>query len=124
MQLCRPLHHANNQVLTGAAFQSGDMTLVLSKNYSKFFPCGELKSVSFQRSAQIADLQQKLLDADNGDRVKQRWETIATILEAKCALKYLIGEVNSFCIVAQPFDWDCCTVFITYNHRQLCSKSS
>uniref|UniRef100_A0A8C8RM10 Kinesin family member 4A n=1 Tax=Pelusios castaneus TaxID=367368 RepID=A0A8C8RM10_9SAUR len=45
------------------------------------------------RSAQIADLQQKLLDADNGDRVKQRWETIATILEAKCALKYLIGEV-------------------------------
>uniref|UniRef100_A0A452HW95 Kinesin motor domain-containing protein n=1 Tax=Gopherus agassizii TaxID=38772 RepID=A0A452HW95_9SAUR len=49
----------------------------------------------FQRSAQIADLQQKLLDADNGDRVKQRWETIATILEAKCALKYLIGELVS-----------------------------
>ncbi|XP_014424306.2 chromosome-associated kinesin KIF4A [Pelodiscus sinensis] len=47
------------------------------------------------RSAQIADLQQKLLDADNGDRVKQRWETIATILEAKCALKYLIGELVS-----------------------------
>lgn len=49
----------------------------------------------FQRSAQIADLQQKLLDADSGDRVKQRWDSIATILEAKCALKYLLGEVTS-----------------------------
>ncbi|NXC43786.1 KIF4 protein, partial [Penelope pileata] len=47
------------------------------------------------RSAQIADLQQKLLDADNGDRVKQRWDNIATILEAKCALKYLLGELVS-----------------------------
>ncbi|KAF1416435.1 Chromosome-associated kinesin KIF4, partial [Spheniscus mendiculus] len=46
-------------------------------------------------SAQIADLQQKLLDADNGDRVKQRWDSIATILEAKCALKYLLGELVS-----------------------------
>uniref|UniRef100_A0A672UTU6 Kinesin family member 4A n=2 Tax=Strigops habroptila TaxID=2489341 RepID=A0A672UTU6_STRHB len=47
------------------------------------------------RSAQIADLQQKLLDADNGDRSKQRWDNIATILEAKCALKYLLGELVS-----------------------------
>uniref|UniRef100_H3B909 Kinesin family member 4 n=1 Tax=Latimeria chalumnae TaxID=7897 RepID=H3B909_LATCH len=47
------------------------------------------------RSAQIADLQQKLLDADTEDRVKQRWEMIATIMEAKCALKYLIGELVS-----------------------------
>ncbi|XP_051486627.1 chromosome-associated kinesin KIF4A isoform X1 [Apus apus] len=47
------------------------------------------------RSAQIADLQQKLLDADNGDRAKQRWDNIATILEAKCALKYLLGELVS-----------------------------
>ncbi|NXD30861.1 KIF4 protein, partial [Spelaeornis formosus] len=46
-------------------------------------------------SAQIADLQQKLLDADNGDRTKQRWDSIATILEAKCALKYLLGELVS-----------------------------
>ncbi|XP_038603909.1 chromosome-associated kinesin KIF4A [Tachyglossus aculeatus] len=45
------------------------------------------------RSAQIADLQQKLLDADSEDRAKQRWESIATILEAKCALKYLTGEL-------------------------------
>lgn len=27
--------------------------------------------------------------------MKQRWDSIATILEAKCALKYLLGEVNS-----------------------------
>ncbi|NXD11940.1 KIF4 protein, partial [Nothocercus nigrocapillus] len=47
------------------------------------------------RSAQIADLQQKLLDADNGDRAKQRWDNIGTILEAKCALKYLLGELVS-----------------------------
>ncbi|XP_007507670.1 chromosome-associated kinesin KIF4A isoform X2 [Monodelphis domestica] len=45
------------------------------------------------RSAQIADLQQKLLDADSEDRARHRWENIATILEAKCALKYLIGEL-------------------------------
>ncbi|KAM4840973.1 chromosome-associated kinesin KIF4A-like [Thomomys bottae] len=47
------------------------------------------------RSAQIADLQQKLLDAESEDRPKQRWENITTILEAKYALKYLIGELVS-----------------------------
>ncbi|XP_012383481.2 chromosome-associated kinesin KIF4A [Dasypus novemcinctus] len=47
------------------------------------------------RSAQIADLQQKLLDAEREDRPKHRWENIATILEAKCALKYLIAELVS-----------------------------
>lgn len=47
------------------------------------------------RSAQIADLQQKLLDAESEDRSKHRWENIATIPEAKCALKYLIGELVS-----------------------------
>ncbi|XP_056395573.1 chromosome-associated kinesin KIF4A [Hyla sarda] len=48
------------------------------------------------RSAQIADLQQKLLDANSEeDRVKQRWETITNIMEAKCALKYLMAEVIS-----------------------------
>ncbi|XP_058039809.1 chromosome-associated kinesin KIF4A [Ahaetulla prasina] len=45
------------------------------------------------RSAQIADLQQKLLDAETGDRTKQRWENIAIMTEAKCAIKYLIGEL-------------------------------
>lgn len=45
------------------------------------------------RSAQIADLQQKLLNVDTEEKVKQRWEPISTIMEAKCALKYLMGEV-------------------------------
>nr|XP_003412731.2 chromosome-associated kinesin KIF4A [Loxodonta africana] len=47
------------------------------------------------RSAQIADLQQKLLDAESEDRPKHRWENITTIMEAKCALKYLTGELVS-----------------------------
>uniref|UniRef100_A0A6I8SB11 Kinesin family member 4A n=1 Tax=Xenopus tropicalis TaxID=8364 RepID=A0A6I8SB11_XENTR len=48
------------------------------------------------RSAQIADLQQKLLDADaEEEMVKRRWETITNIMEAKCALKYLITELVS-----------------------------
>lgn len=47
------------------------------------------------RSAQIADLQQKLLDAESEDRSKRHWENIADILEAKCALKYLVGELVS-----------------------------
>uniref|UniRef100_A0A673YXY8 Kinesin family member 4 n=1 Tax=Salmo trutta TaxID=8032 RepID=A0A673YXY8_SALTR len=41
------------------------------------------------RSAQIADLQQKVLDADNEGRLKQRWDNITTIVEAKCALKQI-----------------------------------
>ncbi|XP_049997220.1 chromosome-associated kinesin KIF4-like [Alexandromys fortis] len=47
------------------------------------------------RNAQIADLQQKLLDAESEDRPKKRWENIATIPEAKCAIRYLIGELVS-----------------------------
>ncbi|TRZ05498.1 hypothetical protein HGM15179_021609, partial [Zosterops borbonicus] len=51
-------------------------------------------SVLEEWSAQIADLQQKLLDADSGDWAKQCCDSIsiATILEAKCTLKYLLGE--------------------------------
>ncbi|XP_077053410.1 kinesin family member 4 [Siphateles boraxobius] len=45
------------------------------------------------RSAQIADLQQKVLDADNEGRMKQRWDSITTIVEAKSALKVLMAEV-------------------------------
>ncbi|KAM5221785.1 chromosome-associated kinesin KIF4A isoform 2-T2 [Ctenodactylus gundi] len=56
------------------------------------------------RSAQIADLQQKLLDAESEDRPKQRWENIATILEAKCALKYLIGELVSSKILVSKLE--------------------
>ncbi|KAJ8266922.1 hypothetical protein GJAV_G00136210 [Gymnothorax javanicus] len=47
------------------------------------------------RSAQIADLQQKVLDADNDGRVKQRWDSISTITEAKCAIKFLMSELVS-----------------------------
>ncbi|NWY37515.1 KIF4A protein, partial [Sylvia atricapilla] len=46
-------------------------------------------------SAQIADLQQKLMDADTVDRAKQRWDSIATFVEAKCGLNYLIAELVS-----------------------------
>ncbi|KAF4802225.1 Chromosome-associated kinesin KIF4 [Turdus rufiventris] len=67
--------------------QAPDTDLSISKQIESLQTEMEL------RSAQIADLQQKLLDADNGDRTKQRWDSIATILEAKCALKYLLGEL-------------------------------
>nr|XP_025951823.1 chromosome-associated kinesin KIF4A isoform X2 [Dromaius novaehollandiae] len=72
-----------------ADLQLSEMDLSISKQIESLETEMEL------RSAQIADLQQKLLDADNGDRVKQRWDNIATILEAKCALKYLLGELVS-----------------------------
>ncbi|KAL7977745.1 hypothetical protein Chor_009694, partial [Crotalus horridus] len=60
---------------------------------SKYRPANSL--TPFHRSAQIADLQQKLLDAETSDRTKQRWENIATLSEAKCGIKYLIGELVS-----------------------------
>ncbi|XP_071425742.1 chromosome-associated kinesin KIF4A [Pithys albifrons albifrons] len=69
--------------------QSPEVDLSISKQIASLETEMEL------RSAQIADLQQKLLDADNGDRAKQRWDSIATILEAKCAVKYLLGELVS-----------------------------
>ncbi|KAM6322964.1 chromosome-associated kinesin KIF4A [Podargus strigoides] len=72
-----------------ADFQASGMDLSMSKQIES------LETEMGLRSAQIADLQQKLLDADNGDRAKQRWDNIATILEAKCALKYLLGELVS-----------------------------
>ncbi|NXT77867.1 KIF4 protein, partial [Zapornia atra] len=72
-----------------ADLQASEMDVSISKQIES------LETEMGLRSAQIADLQQKLLDADNGDRVKQRWDSIATILEAKCALKYLLGELVS-----------------------------
>ncbi|CAN8188699.1 unnamed protein product [Coccothraustes coccothraustes] len=72
-----------------ADLQAVDTDLSVSKQIESLQTEMEL------RSAQIADLQQKLLDADNGDRAKQRWDSIATILEAKCALKYLLAELVS-----------------------------
>lgn len=58
------------------------------------------------RSAQIADLQQKVLDADNEKRVKQRWESFGTILEAKCAVKYLMEELVSAKVTLAKLDND------------------
>ncbi|NXI47509.1 KIF4 protein, partial [Galbula dea] len=72
-----------------ADLQASEMDLSLSKQIES------LETEMGLRSAQIADLQQKLLDADSGDRTKQRWDNIATILEAKCALKYLLAELVS-----------------------------
>ena len=46
------------------------------------------------RSAQIADLQQKVLAADNDSRAKHRWDNINTVVEAKCSLKILMAEVG------------------------------
>ncbi|NXX86487.1 KIF4 protein, partial [Urocolius indicus] len=69
-----------------ADLQASEMDVSISKQIESLETEMEL------RSAQIADLQQKLLDADN---TKQRWDNIATILEAKCALKYLLGELVS-----------------------------
>ncbi|KAJ8348529.1 hypothetical protein SKAU_G00271180 [Synaphobranchus kaupii] len=58
------------------------------------------------RSAQIADLQQKVLDADNDGRVKHRWDGITTILEAKCALKFLMSELVSAKVLTAKLESD------------------
>ncbi|XP_033098919.1 chromosome-associated kinesin KIF4-like [Anneissia japonica] len=42
------------------------------------------------RNAQISDLQQKIVDADQDDKEKSRWKNITSIVEAKCALKWLM----------------------------------
>ncbi|KAJ8337923.1 hypothetical protein SKAU_G00368890 [Synaphobranchus kaupii] len=47
------------------------------------------------RSAQITDLQQKVLDADGEGKAKQRYDSVSTIVEAKCALKFTMSELVS-----------------------------
>ncbi|KAF3842116.1 hypothetical protein F7725_024067 [Dissostichus mawsoni] len=47
------------------------------------------------RNAQIADLQQKVLVADSEGRMKQRFDSITSIVDAKCALKLLVGKLES-----------------------------
>lgn len=50
-------------------------------------------------NAQIQELQQKLVDADQDEnKNKSRWSGIHTMVEAKCALKYLLTQV---CIYRQ-----------------------
>uniref|UniRef100_A0A3B1J8M2 Kinesin family member 4 n=1 Tax=Astyanax mexicanus TaxID=7994 RepID=A0A3B1J8M2_ASTMX len=67
----------------------GDLEASISKQVEN------LETEMGLRSAQIADLQQKVLDADNEGRMKQRWDSITTIVEAKSALKILMSEVIS-----------------------------
>uniref|UniRef100_A0A803SN80 Kinesin motor domain-containing protein n=1 Tax=Anolis carolinensis TaxID=28377 RepID=A0A803SN80_ANOCA len=67
----------------------------INMNYSLANQIQSLETEMELRSAQIADLQQKLLDADAGDRTKHRWGSIHTLPEANCAIKYLIGELTS-----------------------------
>nr|XP_002737932.2 PREDICTED: chromosome-associated kinesin KIF4-like isoform X1 [Saccoglossus kowalevskii] len=45
------------------------------------------------RSAQIADLQEKLMDADQEEKSKHRWSNIRSIVEAKCGLKWLLNTL-------------------------------
>lgn len=47
------------------------------------------------RNAQIADLQQKVLVADSESRLKQRIDGLASIIDAKCAVKVLMAELVS-----------------------------
>lgn len=49
---------------------------------------------SVPRNAQIADLQQKVLVADSEGRLKQRLDTITSIVDAKSVLKALMTEVG------------------------------
>ncbi|XP_042286191.1 kinesin family member 4 [Thunnus maccoyii] len=47
------------------------------------------------RNAQIADLQQKVLVADSEGRLKQRIDSITSIVDAKCAVRVLMSELVS-----------------------------
>lgn len=51
--------------------------------------------VFVDRNAQIADLQQKVLVADSESRLKQRIDGLASIIDAKCAVKVLMAEVRT-----------------------------
>ncbi|XP_078326177.1 chromosome-associated kinesin KIF4-like isoform X2 [Crassostrea virginica] len=44
------------------------------------------------RNAQISELQQKIVDADQDIKGKISWDTLHTMVEAKCALKWLMEQ--------------------------------
>ncbi|ESO03085.1 hypothetical protein HELRODRAFT_192110 [Helobdella robusta] len=46
-------------------------------------------------TVQIADLQQKLIDADQDEKCKSRWDNIHTIVESKIAIKFLLNMAVS-----------------------------
>lgn len=45
------------------------------------------------RSSQITELQQKIIDAEQGERTKYRWNNVHTMAEAKAGLKALLNWV-------------------------------
>lgn len=47
------------------------------------------------RNIQITDLQQKIVDADQDIKGKSVWESLHTMVEAKCALKWLLEQAVS-----------------------------
>ncbi|XP_056586746.1 kinesin family member 4 [Triplophysa dalaica] len=84
----RPVAKVRRRTLTISELEGhGDLEASISKQVES------LETEMGLRSAQIADLQQKVLDADNEGRMKQRWDSITTIIEAKSALKILMAEV-------------------------------
>ncbi|XP_014051951.1 chromosome-associated kinesin KIF4 isoform X2 [Salmo salar] len=86
----RPAAKVRRRTLIISELESqGELEASLSKQVDN------LETEMNLRSAQIADLQQKVLDADNEGRLKQRWDNITTIVEAKCALKVLMSELVS-----------------------------
>ncbi|XP_078607912.1 chromosome-associated kinesin KIF4A-like [Branchiostoma floridae x Branchiostoma japonicum] len=56
------------------------------------------------RNAQIADLQQKLVDADVEEKAKSRWENMRSLVEAKCGLKWLLDKLVESQINASTAD--------------------
>ncbi|XP_019629575.1 PREDICTED: chromosome-associated kinesin KIF4A-like [Branchiostoma belcheri] len=56
------------------------------------------------RNAQIADLQQKLVDADVEEKAKCRWENMRSLVEAKCGLKWLLDKLVESQINASTAD--------------------
>ncbi|KAL0994127.1 hypothetical protein UPYG_G00118050 [Umbra pygmaea] len=84
----RPSAKVRRRTLIISELESqGELEASLSKQVDN------LETEMHLRSAQIADLQQKVLDADNEGRLKQRWDNITTLVEAKCALKVLMSEL-------------------------------
>ncbi|XP_073680996.1 kinesin family member 4 [Garra rufa] len=93
----RPVAKVRRRTLTISELEGqGELEASISKQVES------LETEMGLRSAQIADLQQKVLDADNEGRIKQRWDSITTIVEAKSALKILMSELSSKSFTLPP----------------------
>ncbi|KAG1654868.1 Kinesin-like protein KIN-4A [Nymphon striatum] len=53
----------------------------------------ELKKEIKLRTQQISDLQQEVLDAELEENVNKRWDGVRSMLESKCALKWLFNQI-------------------------------